>query len=296
MKGESASSGLGEDPIAAAARSLAQAMADAQQAISAARAGNSDARVALVESRRECAALETKIVKLQQTVKQQREEIAAVRAQLDTVATEREKLAAERVALETQCSTLEADRTKLARDKQASRRAMAGFKREVETLENRFAGEDVGRSSRDPQHYTGRPPYTSKRRRVASTDDEGGPPMKDGGPAKDDGSDSSTDGERSPSAAASVLVRSRTKNADSDDGISNAELDGRPAVRRIGTQDSDPSSDDVSNRTSFISRSWYSPNGHIDLHITASWRIITTRHGRRIQHRRYTSTESSTSN
>ncbi|KAJ7794822.1 hypothetical protein B0H13DRAFT_2689540 [Mycena leptocephala] len=167
-----------------------------------------DARVALVESRRECAALETKIVELQQTVKQQCEEIAAVRAQLDTVATEREKLAAERVALETQRSTLAADRTKLARDRQASRRAMAGFKREVETLENRFAGEDVGRSSRDPQHYTGRPPYTSKRRRVASTS-------------------AALVRIYIGTAAASVLVRSRTKNADSDERISNAEFDGR---------------------------------------------------------------------
>ncbi|KAJ7888728.1 hypothetical protein B0H13DRAFT_2666329 [Mycena leptocephala] len=162
-----------------------------------------DARVALVESRRECAALETKIVELQQMVKQQREEIAAVRAQLDTVATEREKLAAERVALETQRSTLEADRTKLARDRQASRRAMAGFKREVETLENRFAGEDVGRSS------------IILDVRLILRSAEGWHRQKGG------------IDERSPSAAASVLVRSRTKNADSDERISNAEFDGR---------------------------------------------------------------------
>ncbi|KAJ7884275.1 hypothetical protein B0H13DRAFT_2537463 [Mycena leptocephala] len=134
MKGQSASPGPDDDPIAAAARSLAQATADEQQAIAAALAENADAGVALAESRRECSALQAKVVALHQTVKQQHGEIAAVRANLDTLATERStqnehaearalisarehvNLAVERVALETQRSTLEPDKTRLRHD------------------------------------------------------------------------------------------------------------------------------------------------------------------------------------
>jgi predicted nucleic acid-binding Zn-ribbon protein len=145
-----------------------------QQAISAARAENSDARVALAKSRRECSALQAKVLDLQQMVEQQRMEITAVATERDAQREhaeararriealqerlalsessrrgERENLDAERVALETQRLTLEADRaclgheqTKLAKDKRSSRRAMARFKRKAEALENRFAGEE----------------------------------------------------------------------------------------------------------------------------------------------------------
>jgi uncharacterized membrane protein YccC len=82
VKGESASPGPDDDPIAAAARSLAQATADAQQAIAAALAENSDAGVAPGVLRAPSQG--------RQTIKQQRGEIAAVRAHLDTLATERD--------------------------------------------------------------------------------------------------------------------------------------------------------------------------------------------------------------
>jgi predicted nucleic acid-binding Zn-ribbon protein len=99
---------------------------------STARAENSDARVALAKSRRECSALQSKVLDLQQMVEQQRMEITAVATERDAQREhaeararriealqerlalaessrrgERENLDAERVALETQRLTLE---------------------------------------------------------------------------------------------------------------------------------------------------------------------------------------------
>ncbi|KAJ7856041.1 hypothetical protein B0H13DRAFT_2283559 [Mycena leptocephala] len=210
MKGESASRGPEGDPIAAAVQAMAEAMADAQQAMSAASTEKSHARVALAEAHEERTSLRAEVLQLQQVVQHQKHEIRLVCARSDDLATERdiqcahaeararriaalqERLAfvessrrGERTNLDTERADLEIgraalkadqarlrrDQRKLAKDKRATRSAMAGFKRTVEALENEFAHESGDEdSSNDVDAEEGGP---SARKRQKTEDASG---------------------------------------------------------------------------------------------------------------------------
>ncbi|KAJ7912692.1 hypothetical protein B0H13DRAFT_2271400 [Mycena leptocephala] len=188
MKGESASRGPEGDPIAAAVQAMAEAMADAQQAMSAASAEKSHARrpelhwpkrtkSALVSEPRSCsfsrwsstrntrfawiAALQERLVFVESSRRGERTNLDTERADLETG----------RAALKADQARLRRDQRKLAKDKRATRSAMAGFKRTVEALENEFAHESGDEdSSNDVDAEEGGP---SARKRQKTEDASG---------------------------------------------------------------------------------------------------------------------------
>ncbi|KAJ6538222.1 hypothetical protein DFH09DRAFT_1177798 [Mycena vulgaris] len=98
MEPDTSSNG-GHDPVAAAARTLAQAMADAQRAIYAVRTETSGDKNALAAAQKKCDALlaqipslEAKVLALEAANRAQAEEITQLRGRCDNIATECEIL------------------------------------------------------------------------------------------------------------------------------------------------------------------------------------------------------------
>ncbi|KAJ7158978.1 hypothetical protein C8R43DRAFT_357198 [Mycena crocata] len=193
MKRESSSSHSARDPVAEAARALAQAMADAQRAIAAAQSQPSPASIALAESQKQCRALQEKILTLEQINQRQNERLdslaterdvfrvhadarerriedlttrlgaaqtarARERAEYDVKRAELEHLKAERAALRR-------EQAQFAKEKSAARNTMAGIKRSFEALQTQISVQERMFASADDEDEEMDAPSGSNRKR-----------------------------------------------------------------------------------------------------------------------------------
>ncbi|KAJ7482491.1 hypothetical protein FB451DRAFT_1393833 [Mycena latifolia] len=198
MKRESISPARDGDPIAAAADTLAKAMADAQKALSAARADKFSANMALAQSQEEVQDLKAAILRLQgelgaartrceelatdrNTQRQNAEAMARITHGLaERIAAleqsrrdERTNLDAERAEIETLKVALIADRKRLEReqeqlkkDKSASRATVSAINRIVGGLDSQLADASEGNGYLDTDHDQDRRSVSTKRKRT----------------------------------------------------------------------------------------------------------------------------------
>ncbi|KAJ7506070.1 hypothetical protein B0H11DRAFT_1974707 [Mycena galericulata] len=144
MKAESTST---QDPVAAAAQALAQAMADAQRAIHAARSQNSPEKVALAAALKETRTLRAKISTLEASSRLQTEDIERLHLRCEVLAMEREVAEVEKEAKDRRIgemvARLGAMETRLVAAETALRRERAAALQERAGLESIVAREEA---------------------------------------------------------------------------------------------------------------------------------------------------------
>ncbi|KAJ7865375.1 hypothetical protein B0H13DRAFT_2353043 [Mycena leptocephala] len=229
MKRESTSPARDSDPIAAAADTLAKAMADAQKALSAARADKVSANIALAQSQEEVQDLKAAILRLQgdlgaahtrceelatdrDSQRQNAEAMARTTHELEeriaaleqSRRDERTNLDAERAEIETSKVALIADRKRLQReqeqlkkDKCASRAAVSAIKRIVGGLDSQLADPSEGDEYIDTDNDQDRRSVST--RKCKRTEDVSSPHREDETPHGSHVAGSSADSSRSPS-------------------------------------------------------------------------------------------------